>query len=270
MSEKLLKIRYRCQHPSCQIKVCREGEITIEESKFLELSAAYEDDDSLFKSPRGICRLGFPQPFKVITEEDRTERDVEDKKGRTPVEILKEEHRKVLENLEIMEDQMSKRDIEGLWITTARVEDEITLHSIEKEEGILFPLMKKISPLTEGHLTIMQEDHRELMAFLHSFREGLREGDILDGVANSLISNLRSHIKKEDNEFFDEVEKTLNRDDKQRLLKGMELAEEKHVTVEPGERRPINMDDEEEARKRQEFKEALMAAKKAAEEDHCH
>jgi len=262
MGDKILKIKYRCQHPSCQIKVCREGEITIEESKFLELLSAYDEAD-IFKSPKGICRLGFSQPFKIIEEEEETiEEEIE-----SPVEILKEEHKKVLKLLETMEDQIKKRDIEGLWITSARVEDEITLHSIEKEEGVLFPIIKKVAPSIEGHLMIMHEDHQELMALLHSFREGLQEDDILDGVAYSVISNLRSHIRKEDNEFFDEVDKVLDLDMKKKLLEGMKIMEERHVPVKPGDRHAI---DEEEAKRRKEFKEALMAAKKEAEEDHCH
>ena len=262
MGEKILKIKYRCQHPSCQIKICREGEITIEESKFQELLSAYEEDD-IFKSPKGICRLGFSQPFKIIQEEEEeAEEGVE-----SPIEILKKEHKEVLKLLETMEDQIRKRDIEGLWVTSARVEDEIMLHSVEKEEGVLFPIIKKVAPFIEGHLMIMHEDHQELMAFLHSFREGLQEDDILDGVAYSVISNLRSHIRKEDNEFFDEVDRLLDKDMKKKLLEGMKIMEERHVHIEPGDRHAI---DEEEAKRRREFKETLMAAKKEAEEDHCH
>jgi len=277
---KIIEIRYRCQHPSCQIKSCREGVIEIDETLFEQLRGAYPDEPSLFKSPRGLCRMGLPQPLKILNigrgdatgEGGATEgiAEVEEKGGIDPVEILKGEHLVVLRNLDRIEEQIRRRDIDGLWITSAEVEDEITLHSIEKEELVLFPLLEKVYPLGAGEVAIMKEDHRELMALLHSFRTGLREGDILDSVAHSMIANLRSHIRKEDEEFFPSISSHIDREERKRLLDGMAKAEKSHIPIEAGDRcAETHHEDEAASLERERFKEALTAAKKASRDDGC-
>ncbi len=280
MSEKrLLEIKYRCQHPSCQIKSCREGFIEIEEELFDQLKGSYEDE-GLFKSPRGLCRMGIPQPLKILSinmggvagEQEKAGRATggTEKSGPDPIEILKAEHQVVLRNLDRIEEQIRKRDIEGLWKTIAEVEDEIILHSIEKEEVVLLPLLEKVYPFGAGEVAIIKEDHRELLALLHSFRTGLKEGDILDSVAYSMIANLRSHIRKEDEEFFDSVNRHLDREGKEQLLEGMAKAEESHVPIEAGDRcEEPHHEDETASLERERFKEALTAAKKASKDEGC-
>lgn len=278
--KKLLEIKYRCQHPSCQIKSCREGVIEIGEDLFDQLNASY-GDKALFKSPRGICRMGFPQPFQIISisgeagisgeqREDQGFAEGTEKSGPDPIEILMKEHQVVLNKLELIEDQIRKRDADGLWITTAEVENEIMLHSIEKEEFVLFPLIENASPLSASEIAIIKEDHRELIALLHSFRDGLKEGDILDGVAHSMIANLKSHIQKEDYEFFNSVNGYLDAEGKRRLLEGMAKADEFHIPIEAGDRfKERHGEDETASLERERFKEALTAAKKASKDDDC-
>ena len=64
----------------------------------------------------------------------------------------------------------------------------------------------------------------------------LKEGDINDSISNSILSNLRNHIAKEDNEFFDSVIKVLDAEGKKILLDGMVKADESHVVIEAGDR----------------------------------
>src|SRR3989304_1010053 len=240
MSENHLRIKYRCQHPDCQIKICRTGEIDIDEAEFKELSSS-ADDETLFKSPRGICRLGYSQTFKAsevrkvseISDEVDVERDAE---VYDPVSILKEDHQKVLRRLDLIEDQILRRDINGLWIALAEVENDIVLHSIRKEEGVLFPLLIKLDPMNDKYIDIIKEDHRELVALLHSVRNAMCEDEIPDNVLRSALSNLRSHISKEDEEFFYMVEECLDSDSRRFLLEEMSRAEESHVVITAGER----------------------------------
>src|SRR4030066_393229 len=115
MTKNHLRIKYRCQHPDCQIKNCRTGEIDIDETEFTEMSSS-SGDKSLFKSPRGICRLGFAQTFKAldvrsvsdISEDADIESDADEI---NPVSILREEHQRVLRRLDIIEDMILRRDI---------------------------------------------------------------------------------------------------------------------------------------------------------------
>jgi hypothetical protein len=101
MGDTVLKIKYQCLHPSCQV-FCSRGELTLEKSHLDELSKAF-DEEKKFKSPRDICRLGFSQPFKAlsIVEESAVAagasgEDRGDKAAADPLGVLKEEHRGVL------------------------------------------------------------------------------------------------------------------------------------------------------------------------------
>ena len=268
-----LRIKYKCQHPDCQIKNCRTGEIDIDEMEFTELSSS-AGDKTLFKSPRGICRLGFAQTFKAlevrnvsdISEEADIEKDAEEI---NPVSILREEHQRVLRRLDIIEDMIPRRDINGLWISLAEVENDIVLHSIRKEEGILFPLLIKLDPMNEKYIEIIKEDHRELMVLLHAVRNAMCEDEIPDNVLRSALSNLRSHISKEDEEFFYIIEECLDSESRRILIEGMDRAEKSHVVITAGERTSgiLNYDDD--SPDQMKYREAVLTSKQLADKDNC-
>ena len=237
MSGKMLEIKYRCQHPSCVVN-CREGVIAVDEEYFKELSSSY-GDTGLFKSPKGICRMGFNQSFKALNfgGQSDTAEDIAQHRAEDPIAILKEEHQTVLGVLDSIEDEIKRRDIDALWVLTAELENDIILHSIKKEEEVLFPLLgTEIVPMGGGLVAVVAEDHSELMSLLYSFRTGLEAGDILDGLASSIITNLKSHIRKEDNEFFELVDKCLTDEMRKKLLAGMQDVDRKHVPIKAGER----------------------------------
>lgn len=274
MSQNYLRIKYRCQHPDCQIKNCRTGEIDIDEMEFIELSSS-ADDKALFKSPRGICRLGFAQTFKAlevrnvsdISEDTVVETDAEEV---NPVSILREEHQRVLRRLDVIEDMILRRDMDGLWVNLAEVENDIVLHSIRKEEGVLFPLLIKLDPVNEKYIEIIKEDHRELIVLLHAVRDAMCEDEIPDNVLRSALSNLRSHISKEDEEFFYIVEECLDSDSRRTLLEGMDLAEKSHVLITAGERTRGIHNHEDDSPDKMRYREEVLSARQSDEKDSCH
>ncbi len=273
MTENHLRIKYKCQHPDCQIKVCRSGEIDIDEADFRELTAS-SGDTSLFKSPRGICRLGFSQVFKAldvrsVSDAAEETESVYEEGGRDPIAILMEEHKLVLTRLDLVEDQLLRRDIEGLWMTLADIRNDIILHSIVKEEGILFPLLAKLNPLSDKYIDIMKEDHRELMELIDSVRHTMCDDDIPDNVLRSALSNLRSHISKEDEEFFDMINDSIDPDNRQALLDNMDDAERAYVPEAAGDRHKGHFH-EDESTERMKYRVAVDTARKLAEKDHCH
>ena len=175
MSEKNLIVKYHCQHPSCQV-FCKKGELELEESHFEELKLAYEEGD-IFKSPRGVCRMGYNQPFKIVNvREDSAEgEEVPDQFDATdPIQVLKAEHKGILATIERVEELIRLRDVDGLWTATADLENEITLHSVKKEEEALFPVLAKRAPLSHSFIQIVHEDHKEFISLLHSFRSGIQ------------------------------------------------------------------------------------------------
>lgn len=240
MSEKILKVKYQCQHPSCQV-YCKRGQVTVSESDYAELHAFYPED-GIFKSPREICKMGFSQPFKAISVEEAGTENVAEREDvvadptNDPIEMLKAEHLGVIEKLNTLEAQVRKRDIDGLWVTTAAVEDDIMLHSVNKEEAVLFPHLAARMPMGDAYMQIMHEDHKEFMSLLHSFRCALQEDEILDGIINSVIVNLRNHIKKENEEFFSLAGEYIGMDDKKKLLADMKKLEDDYEHVEAGDR----------------------------------
>jgi len=270
MSEKKVRVSYRCLHPSCVV-FCREGILTIDEEVFHDLLQAAEGDD-VFKSPRGTCRLGFSQHFRAeevesvedgaaSSENQQHERHEPSLDSDNPLEILAAEHKKVLEKLEEIEGQLRRRDVEGLWVSTAELENDITLHSVQKEEVVLFPMVKNLLPLAEGLIAMVQEDHREFMTLLFSFRNALVDGDILDGLARSIIVNLRSHIRKEDEEFFYLLDRYIDPETRKRILDGMKTLDEAFVPIEPGDRAEAKHRST--AKARSHFDEAASAARDA-------
>lgn len=241
MSDKVLKIKYECLHPSCAV-FCRKGKLYLEEALFSELSAANDAEDT-FKSPYGVCRLGFSQPFKaVLVEEESLEEAAENealeaKSESDPFDLLVGEHRAVLKKLDLLEYQVRKRDLDGSWITTAMIENDIILHSIKQEEQVLFPLvLEKEVSMGDSFIAIMKEDHREFISLLHAFRCGLQDGEILDGLVGSLVINLRNHIEKEDQSFFPLTNECLEEDDRIRLFDAIMAIKNDHVPLAPGVR----------------------------------
>ncbi len=212
MSDHVLEVKYRCLHPSCVVN-CRSGVLTLDEDLFKELSAACEQE-GVFKSPKGFCRLGYNQPYEVVAVEqvavEEPDQESADVETADPIGILMAEHRDILGMLEKLEALVSKRDMHGLWAYTADVENALMLHSGIKEEEALFPAIKPIMELSDVLVNIVKEDHREILSLLHNFRTALQEGDLVDGCIRSMIVSLRSHIRKENYEFFDIVEKELD------------------------------------------------------------
>jgi len=200
------------------------------------------EGEGVFKSPRGACRMGFSQKFQTLAvEEDRDAdgeagADAEDAAldpSEDPVKILVAEHQVILEKLDEIEGHMRRRDCDALWVSTAEIQNEIMLHSVHKEEDVLFPLLHEVLPLADGLITVVKEDHRELMTLLHSFRIALVDGDILDGIGRSIVVNLRSHIRKEDEEFFMLIDRYLDADKRKHILEGMKKVEESFEPIKP-------------------------------------
>lgn len=236
-----LEIKYRCLHPSCCVN-CREGFLWMDSDVF-NSSLGHNGEKDAFKSPRGICRMGFRQPFKAVKVEviesvrkDATEGGEQPDLLGDPIAILMNEHRLILKILDQVEEHLRKRDIDALWAATKEIENEVNLHSGLKEEEVVLPVLCEMMPLGEGLVMIIREDHREILSLLHAFRSAMQDGDINDGIIGSMIVSLRGHIRKEDNEFFSLVEKGLDEETKKRLVDGMNKVEREFVREPAGER----------------------------------
>ncbi len=234
MSKHEIKVKYKCLHPSCQV-FCKRGELTLEKSQFDELLTAFDEEEK-FRSPREVCKLGFAQPFKAVSvvevsTEDAVipEKDSGNGVAIDPIELLMKEHQEVLKELEIVEDQVRTRDIDALWESTAVLQNSIILHSIKKEEEVLFPFVLKKASQEVTFLQIIHEDHKEFLSLLHSFRAGLHDNEILDGIVNSLIVNLRNHIRKEDDEFFKMIDWHFTAEDRNSLVEQMNEVDNEFV-----------------------------------------
>ncbi|CAG1065880.1 hypothetical protein BAC1_01472 [uncultured bacterium] len=240
MAPQLLEIMYKCMHNSCYVN-CREGILTVEEGRFKELSS--KDEEGVFKSPRGICRMGFSQNFQVVKMQhlgsgvpfDQGTSQLDPSEN--PLIILVEEHKAINARLEKIEEHLKKRDLDALWVATRELENDLVLHSGIKEEEVLFGLTQGLLPFGETLQDIIKEEHREIITLLHNFREALEIGELNDGIIDSVIVSLRGHIRKEDQEFFEIIDKCLNDEIRLNITAGMKAVEEKFVRVEAGVRK---------------------------------
>lgn len=269
MSEKILKVTYQCLHSSCVVN-CKNGELYLPEDLLEESSSS---DKTVFKSPRNFCRLGFSQPFKAMDIVEAKDADAEDDMQEDdsnttvdPIAALKDEHNKVLKRVEAVEVHLDERDIDGLWASTCDLENILHLHSGTKEEDVLFPALLGLVPFGEGLVACINEDHREIVSLIHAFREALTDGNINDKVIGSAIVALRSHIRKEDNEFYEFIRKYISSDMKKKIMAEMELAEKAFIPKEPGERKM----DEKKAQERCQHHEKLYAARESSLDTCCH
>ncbi|MCC6502625.1 MAG: hemerythrin domain-containing protein [Deltaproteobacteria bacterium] len=268
MAPQLLEIMYKCMHNSCYVN-CREGILTVEEGRFKELSSPTEE--GVFKSPRGICRMGFSQPFKVVKMQvlgsgvpfDSGVSQLDP--SQNPLLILVEEHKMINGKLEKIEEQLKKRDLDALWVSTRELENELVLHSGIKEEEVLFGLTKGLLPFGETLQDIIKEEHREIITLLHNFREAIEIGEINDGIIDSVIVSLRGHIRKEDQEFFEIIDKCLNDDIRLKITEGMNAVAEKFVRAEPGVRR-MNL---KQLSKQENYHDEVMALREAGCDTCC-
>ena len=85
-------------------------------------------------------------------------------------------------------------------------------------------------------LQIIHEDHKEVLSLLHSFRAGLQDNEILDGIVNSLIVNLKNHIRKEDDEFFKMIDWHFTAEDRNSLVEQMNKIDDEFVPEKVGDR----------------------------------
>ncbi len=266
MSNKVLAVKYKCMHPSCIVN-CRDGTLDIDAEYFEELSAR-SSEESLFKSPRGMCRMGYSQDLEALEVLDAEEALKISSSGseqvdpsEDPVQVLIKEHKEVIERLDVMKEHLRRRDMDLLWVSTAELAEALNLHSIEKEEGVLLPVMKNLLPLGEGLVSIVKEDHRELMSLLLVFRDALVENEILDGIVNSMITNLESHIRKEDTEFFELVHRYMDSDTRKKVMDGFREVEASHVPIVPGKRDAEGLFSVADVERRKELHENILAVK---------
>ena len=267
MAPQMLEIKYECQHKSCYVN-CREGILCLEEGLFNDLKAAYLEE-GLFRSPRGVCRLGFSQPFKVIMMQPLGEGPIEQASSAldpadNPLLVLVEEHKVINRKLEEVEDHLRKRDMDALWVSTKELENDLVLHSGIKEEEVLFGLSKGLLPFGETLVDIIREEHREIISLLHNFRVAMEINEINDGIIDSVIVSLRGHIRKEDQEFFEMVDKCLDKAMRRDLAEGMRKIEAEFTPVPIAEM--VKRVNEE----RGAFNEEIIALRELTHQGCCH
>jgi hemerythrin-like domain-containing protein len=273
-----LDVKYICQHPSCLV-VCKEGIVTLGEGEYNELSFHYEDAD-IFRSPRETCRLGFAQPFKAlsIVKVDRNPGDVirgrsrvvEEPKSEDPIGFLIAEHKDLLKKVELIEGQIRRRDMDALWASTTELENHLHVHSVVREEEVLFPALTGLLPYGETLVAIIKEEHREVVNILHNFREALEDGVLQDSIIVSMIVSLKSHIRKEDGEFFELVRKHVDDISRMNLVDAMKMAEQTYLPI-PVTPRPVRSPEEKAARQRREkIDEAFLVNKEVCLDSCCN
>lgn len=226
MPQQILEVQYRCLQ-SCQAN-CKEGEISIKSSAFESLSDEYEEEN-VFKSPGGVCLMGYPQRFEVVEDEVTEEDEDSGEDFDDPVETLREEHQQILDDLKVIEGHLMRRDLAALKTAILTLERDVVLHSLVKEEKGLFPHIQGMQ-LSAAPMPIMEEEHRETGLLINNFKEGLEDGDIRDGIADAIMANLRNHIRKEDEEFFTALEDRLTTPQRREITEEMDAVEQKALS----------------------------------------
>src|SRR3989344_3045384 len=112
------------------------------------------------------------------------------------LEILKKEHETDLELLE----------------------KEFNMHSLNKEEKILFPEIEKFMPIENGPTGMMIIEHKDLTESIKKFKQ-INNSKNLNETGSYIINLLREHIDKENNMLFMMAEMHLDNKQKEIILK---------------------------------------------------
>ncbi len=124
--------------------------------------------------------------------------------NKSPTDILRKEHEKVLEILDSLEKNLGQGDIKSSEKNILLLEKEFDRHSLNKEEKALFPEIEKFIPREGGPTGVMILEHRELTEYIKNFKMHLKSKDMekLNENGKSIINLLRQHIDKENNILF--------------------------------------------------------------------
>jgi len=123
---------------------------------------------------------------------------------KSPTDILREEHNKVLRVLDMLEENLYEKDMRASTENIKALEREFDVHSLSKEEKALFPEIEKFIPREGGPTGMMIIEHKDLVTSIKEFKEAIKEKDLskMDKIGSHIISLLRQHIDKENNILF--------------------------------------------------------------------
>ena len=137
---------------------------------------------------------------------------------KSPTEILRKEHEKVLKILDNLEKNIDDKNIASMKKEISVLEREFDKHSLNKEEKVLFPEIEKFMPREGGPTGMMIIEHKDLTESIKMFN-GEKDINNLIETGSHIISLLREHIDKENNMLFMMAEMHLNNKQKEIILK---------------------------------------------------
>jgi len=138
--------------------------------------------------------------------------------NKSPFDILRKEHDKVLKILNSLEADLNKKDINQSKNNINLLQKEFNKHSLNKEEKVLFPEIEKFMPRDGGPTGMMIIEHKDLTESMGNFYSAIKTKNIgkLEEIGNHIINLLREHIDKENNMLFMMAE--MHFDDKQKEI----------------------------------------------------
>lgn len=160
-----------------------------------------------------------------------------------PNEILRSEHEALQALLSVLDD-MAKRlaanqlvpreDLNDAMMVVVEYADRC---HCTKEELVLFPILATASPKAGAEITRrMAEEHRGLRRLVRGIQEILPRGSMttsarveLGRILASYVQLLRDHIRIEEELLFPEVDRSIPRPDRARILREFERVEREEV-----------------------------------------
>jgi hemerythrin-like domain-containing protein len=159
-----------------------------------------------------------------------------------PTEILSNDHRIVLEKLNVLDQtinniksQDAKKTLEDLKLF---IRKEMEIH-FTKEEDALFPEIEKFMPREGGPIGVMLMDHEDLYKYEDNLVRGIdlfikneSNGEAIKLIkenGTNYINLLREHIYKEDNMLFMMADMHLEEDQIKEIMRKFEELDKKQL-----------------------------------------
>ena len=144
--------------------------------------------------------------------------------NKSPTDVLREEHDKVLGMLDRLEKGLEDKDLKSLERNILLLSKEFDRHSLNKEEKVLFPEIEKFIAQDSGPTEVMRMEHKDLTESIKNFAVYMaqtaktKDFSKLQEIGSHIIDILRQHIDKENNILFMIVDMHLEDKQKKAIL----------------------------------------------------
>jgi len=128
-------------------------------------------------------------------------------RGKDGIALLKADHREV-EKLFKRFQGLGERAVKTKGTVIQKVCTELQIHDVLEKEH-LYPLAERVDKKLVRHAL---DEHEEVNKLIEKIKGTEPDDERMDGLMEKLISDVKDHVKEEENDLFPQLQKTFDRE----------------------------------------------------------